>query len=64
VTGRAQGGESLYTVQKVAEILRVDDTFVLKLHLDEKTRRIAGGSCRAKVKAITSLMTMVAPALE
>lgn len=47
------GIEPLYTVQKVAELLSVDDTFVLELikarkitalHLDEKTLRISGGS--------------------
>ena len=45
--------EPLYTVQKVADLLSVDDTFVLNLvktrkitglHLDEKTLRITAGS--------------------
>jgi excisionase family DNA binding protein len=45
--------EQLYTVQKVAELLSVDDSFVLDLiknrkiiglQLDEKTLRIAAGS--------------------
>lgn len=45
--------EPLYTVQKVAELLSVDDNFVLDLiktrkitglHLDEKTVRITAGS--------------------
>ena len=50
----AQNGvEPLYTVQKVADILSVDDTFVLELiktrkitglHLDEKTLRIPAGT--------------------
>jgi ankyrin repeat protein len=45
--------EPLYTVQKVAELLSVDDAFILELiktrkitglHLDEKTLRITAGS--------------------
>jgi hypothetical protein len=45
--------EPLYAVRKVAELLSVDDPFVLDLiktrkitglHLDEKTLRIAAGS--------------------
>jgi len=47
------GIEPLYTVQKVAELLSVEDAFVLDLiknrkitglHLDEKTLRITAGS--------------------
>jgi excisionase family DNA binding protein len=47
------GVEPLYTVQKVADILSVDDPFVLELiktrkitavHLDEKTLRIPAGT--------------------
>ena len=47
------GIEQLYTVQKVAGLLSVDDTFVLELikthkitglKLDEKTLRISAGS--------------------
>ena len=49
------GIEPLYTVQKVAELLSVDDVFVLDLikarkitglQLDEKTVRITGGSVK------------------
>ena len=57
------GIEPLYTVQKVAELLSVDDAFVLELvktrkitglHLDEKTQRITAGSVQRYLAKLTA----------
>jgi ankyrin repeat protein len=56
------GIEPLYTVQKVADLLSVDDTFILELikarkivglHLDEKTLRITAGSVQRYLAKLT-----------
>ena len=60
------GVQPLYTVHKVAELLSVDDTFVLDLvktrkisglQLDEKTLRITAGSVQRYLAKI-ALATM------
>jgi excisionase family DNA binding protein len=57
------GIEQLYTVQKVAELLSVDDTFILELiktkkitglQLDGKTLRIAAGSVQRYLAKLQS----------
>lgn len=57
------GIETLYTVQKVAELLSVDDTFILELikarkitglNLDEKTLRIPAGSVQRYIAKLST----------
>ena len=58
------GIEPLYTVTKVAQLLSVDDTFVLEfvktrkitgLHLDDKTLRITAGSIQRYLAKLAKL---------
>jgi ankyrin repeat protein len=63
LTAAEQGIEQLYPIRKVAELLSVDDTFVLELikarkitclKLDDKTHRIPAGSVRSYVAKLGS----------